>query len=311
MEPNKLFSPDSTGTRRKPIFLIATAVAFLISAIAFAEPGTIELPATVPERIVSLSPAATEILCAVGAENQLIARTDYCDYPPEVRKIPSVGGFDAKTLSLEKILSFRPDFVYMTKGMHDHLVSPLRKYGIYTYVSDAESISGIYKEITDIGAITGHPEKAGDICADMRKTFSSIKTALDSEKSVSVYWEVWNSPYMSVGGISFLNEVIETAGGKNIFTDIKQTYPLVNEESIIMRNPDVIVITKTGSITAETVKKRNGWQEMSAVKNDRIITMDADIASRPGPRIVQAVIDLAISLHPDNDALKQLFKNKD
>ena len=240
----------------------------------------------IPTRIVSLGASATEILFAVGAGNQVVARTDFCNFPAEASEIPSIGGFDGKTFSLESIISYKPDFVVLFKVMHDHLIEPLEKYGISYYISDANTIEDVLKEITEIGKITGHEENALALVEEIQSSINNL--SLISNKTV--YWEVWNSPYMTIGGTSFINELITKAGGKNIFADVEQAYPSVNEESIIARNPDVIFIPSDSPVTAEDVKNRAGWQDISAVKNNRIFKIDADITSRSGPRIKEAIL---------------------
>lgn len=251
------------------------------------------------EHIVSLSPAATEILCAIGAHGQIAARTDLCDYPPEVKQIPSAGGFDGKSLSIEKILSFQPDLVYATKTMHDHLIEPLRSYGIRVYVSNADSVEEVIEEIGDMGIITGHTSKAAAVQQHIHSTIIMIRNAIRNKPVVRVYWEVWNSPYMSAGNTSFINDLIMKAGGTNIFADTANAYPLVSEEAIIARNPDIIIIPGTGSLTADMVTQRTGWNSIKAVKNKRIFFVDDNITSRPGPRIADALVILARAIHPD------------
>ena len=148
---------------------------------------------SVPLRIVSLSPAATEILFAISAQDKIVARTDLCDYPKEAEKIPSVGGFDGKLFSLENIISFKPDFVYLTAVMHTHLIEPLKSYGIRVYVSNAQSLDDILKEIEDIAEITGYKEN-GKICVEnIRSEFLQAEREvkdLNLDKPLSVYWEV-------------------------------------------------------------------------------------------------------------------------
>lgn len=244
-----------------------------------------EKPVT-PTRIVSLGASATEILFAVGAGDQVVARTDFCNFPPEASEIPSIGGFDGKTFSLESIISCKPDFVVLFKVMHDHLIEPLEKYGISYYVSDANTIEDVLKEITEIGKITGHEENALALVKEIQSSIENLN--LISNKTV--YWEVWNAPYMTIGATSFINELIAKAGGKNIFADLEQSYPSVNEESIIARNPDVIFIPSDSPVTVEDVKNRNGWQDISAVKTGSIYKINADITSRAGPRIKDAIL---------------------
>ena len=267
---------------------------FLFLVVAFApifafgvkENIVTEEKTVIPTRIVSLGASATEILFAVGAGEQVVARTDFCNFPVEASSIPSIGGFDGKTFSLESIISYKPDFVVLFKVMHDHLIEPLEKYGISYYISDANTIEDVLKEITEIGKITGHEENALALVEEIQSSIENL--SLISNKTV--YWEVWNAPYMTIGSTSFINELISKAGGKNIFADVEQSYPSVNEESIIARNPDVIFIPSDSPVTAEDVKNRSGWQDISAVKNNRIFKIDADITSRSGPRIKDAIL---------------------
>lgn len=248
-------------------------------------------------RIVSLSPASTEILCAIGAYDKIVARSDFCDYPPEVSKIPSVGGFDGKSLSLENILSFEPDFVYLTKGMHDHLISSLENQGIKVYVSNSNSIQAILDEILQIGIITNNGKNAEDLCNEIKKNISNIKYSYKNIEKQKVYWEIWAPPYISIGSKSFMNEMISIAGGKNIFNEVEQDYPIVSDEVIILKNPQIIFIPNTMKDGVNIIKNRVGWQNIDAVKNNRIYSMDADIISRPGPRVVQAISLISTKIH--------------
>lgn len=273
----------------------------VISAALFAVLTFAVLPAAAEtaEHIVSLSPSATEILCAVGAFKQIAARTDFCDYPSEVRSLPSVGGFDGKTLSIEKIVSFHPDLVYATSGMHDYLIDVLKRYGIRVYISNASSIDDVLHEINDIGRITGHPDTAAAVQNHIQRVLTEIQSRIRNVKIPSVYWEIWNSPYMSAGNTSFMNGLLTAAGGKNIFADIDQAYPLVSEETIIVRNPDVVIIPDMEKETVSSVQNRPGWKAVSAVQKGHIICINADITARSGPRIAEAVLLLAKALHPD------------
>lgn len=241
-----------------------------------------------PTRIVSLSPAATEILCEVGAIDQIVARSDFSDYPSEVLSKPIVGGFDGKSLSLETILSFNPDFVYLTSGMHDYLIPLLRAQKIDYFVSSDSSVQGILSEIKKIGKITGHAKLAETKAAQIEKQIAEIKKSSPKIRK-SVYWEIWSPPFMSVGKKSFINELIEIAGGKNIFSDLDEAYPIVSEEEIIARFPEVIIIPNDLSISAEQIKSRSGWEAIPAVKNDKVFALDANSISRPSPRIVNSI----------------------
>ena len=256
-----------------------------------------------PKSIVTLSPAAAEILYAIGAGDQIVAVSAFTDYPPEAAEKPVVGGFDGKTLSIETILSYEPDLVYLSEGMHNFLIEPLDSYGIKWYLSNATSITAIEKEIMDMGELTGHQDEAAQVVAQMAEKMSkayvpAASTAEDDEvqaldSTIKVYYEVWNAPFMSVGSTSFINDVIANAGGKNIFDDLEDAYPMVSDETIISRAPDVILIPMNNGISVEDVKTRAGWDSIPAVANDRVYIIDDNVYSRPAPRIADVVLDLS------------------
>lgn len=248
---------------------------------------------SIPQRIVSLSPASTEILFAVGAENQIVAVSDFSDYPPQAQNLPKVGGFDGKTLSLEKILSFNPDFVYLTNVMHNHLIPHFESLNIDYYLSDANSFEQVKNEILQIAKITGHPSNGENLVKEIDSAINKINSQNQLLQKPTVYWEVWNSPFMSVGNSSFINDLIKTAGGINIFQEIAQAYPTVSEETIVAKNPQIIIIPQNSGITVDSVKNRKGWSQIDAVKNDKIFIVDDNLLTRSGARIGESAEYLA------------------
>ena len=261
-----------------------------------------------PQRIVALSPSAGEILFAVGAEEQVAAVSEFTDYPPEAASKPVVGGFDGKTLSMESILGFKPDFLYLTDGMHNFLIEQLDSYGIKYYISKGDSIKAVMQEILDVGMLTGHEAKAKEVVSEMEKKLSVVKESSSSASSQTssslstssspstssrkLYYEVWNAPFMTAGARSFINDIIFTSGAENIFADIDEAYPIVSEESIIARQPEYILIPASCGITLEAVKARKGWASIPAVKNNRIFLIDDNVYTRPGPRVADVVLEL-------------------
>ena len=248
---------------------------------------------SIPQRIVSLSPASTEILFAVGAENQIVAVSDFRDYPPQAQNLPKVGGFDGKTLSLEKILSFNPDFVYLTNVMHNHLIPHFESLNIDYYLSDANSFEQVKNEILQIAKITGHTSTGENLVKKIDSAITKINSQNQLLQKPTVYWEVWNSPFMSAGNSSFINDLINTAGGINIFQEISQAYPTVSEETIVAKNPQIIIIPQNSGITVDSVKNRKGWSQIDAVKNDKIFVVDDNLLTRSGARIGESAVYLA------------------
>ena len=243
-----------------------------------------------PKSIVSLSPASTEILFAIGAGSQVTAVSDYTDFPEAAVGLPKVGGFDGKTISMEKILSFKPELVYLTDGMHNFLIDQLNTYEIPYYLSTSESIDDVKKEILAVGELTGHTLQAQTVVNDMNKKLGKYENLkFNKAKKAEIYYEIWNSPYISAGNKSFINDVIVNAGGENLFGDLSESYPIVSEESIIARNPKVILLPASSGLSVESVANRSGWKEISAVKNGKIYIIDDNLFTRPGPRIADCV----------------------
>lgn len=274
----------------KKLTAIILSLLLVLPTFAKAKKNT-KAKSAYPQSIVALSPAASEILFAVGAGSQISAVSEYTDYPAEAAALPKVGGFDGKTLSMEKILSFKPDLVYLTSGMHDFLIEELTQNKIAYYVSNATSIKAVEQEILDVGKLTGHEKEAKKVVADMNQKIASFGDA--SATLPTIYYEVWNAPYMSAGSTSFINDVISAAGGKNLFGDLTDAYPMVSEETIITRQPEYILIPASSYIPAESIADRAGWKEIPAVKNNRVYIIDDNLYTRPGPRIADAVQDLS------------------
>lgn len=266
--------------------IFASLMIFSLSAKGKSDVKTVDTYS----RIVALSPAASEILFAVGAGDQVVAVSDYTDYPAEAAALPRVGGFDGKTLSLESILSYKPDLVYLTDGMHNFLIESLNEYGIAYYLSKADSINSVKQEILDIGKLTGHSAQAQKVVDEMNEKLSKYENLkLNKARKPSVYYEVWNAPYMTAGNLSFINDVIVSAGCENLFGNINEAYPMISEEAIIAGNPIVIILPASSGVDAAAVAARAGWKDIIAVQNNKVFVIDDNVFTRPGPRIADCV----------------------
>ncbi|RKX75408.1 MAG: cobalamin-binding protein [Spirochaetes bacterium] len=258
----------------------------------------------VPERLVSLAPSSTEILFAVGAGEEVVGVTTYCNYPPEAKTREKVGGFAPDTISVEKILSLNPGLVISGGSFHQSVIDTLESTGITVYALDSHSFEEIYNSIETIGLLTGHREEALKRIQYMREIEQKIASLVEKippEKRLKVFWEVWDEPLMTAGSNAFMGQIIEKAGGLNIFSDLKQDYPVISQEEIVRRNPDVIMGPQShaSALNAERIAERPGWENISAVENGRIYTLDDNISSRPGPRIVNALGLVVKTLYPE------------
>ncbi|MCG0278280.1 MAG: cobalamin-binding protein [Thermanaeromonas sp.] len=255
-----------------------------------------------PERLVSLSPGNTEILFALGLGGKVVGVDDYSDYPPEAVDIPKIGGFSNP--NVEKIVALKPDLVLAT-NMHEEAVRRLEEIGIPVAVVSPKTVEGILDSIEWIGKLTGASEDASRLVADLRERLEKVKAVVEKiplDKRPWVYYEVYSDPLMTAGPQTFIGQLIELAGGRNIAYDAQTDYPEFSAETVIERNPDVIIFPQwhgSESLTVERLKSRSGWQEIKAVKNNRVFGVDANIVSRPGPRVVDALELLAEIIHPE------------
>ena len=277
--------------KKSILFLITLCVAVNLSFAAGKKNKKASTKSDI--RIVSLGPSATEVIFAMGAQDLLVARTDLCDYPPEAKNIPSVGGFAGNTLSLESIISFEPTLVYLFAEMHEGFVKPLQDLGIQVYRSNATSIEAVKNEVLDLGKLTGHEKQAQKVVKEMDEKISQTEKMYKAKaadgKLPTVYWEVWHSPMMSCGKNSFMGDIIAKAGGKNIFADEEQAYPMVSEEAVLLANPDFIFYSGDGmggGKPSELLKAKGGIYYMG----------DDDSFVRSTPRCADAVEKLAAIL---------------
>lgn len=233
-------------------------------------------------KIVSLSPAMTEILFALGAGNSIVGVTTFCNHPEDAKKIYKIGDFSNP--SIERIVGLKPDLVIVNLPEQMRIKKDLQKLQINVFVSSPKTLNDIYKEITEIGKITEKEHTADSLINYMQM---NIKPAEHEEKK-SVYIELSPRPIVTIGVNSFLNGLLEMAGGKNIFSDLKKDYPIVSQEEIIKRNPEIIIL-----LHPKDIKKRVGWKKIAAIKNGKVYTnLNQDHLMRPGPRLVEGFKEL-------------------
>jgi iron complex transport system substrate-binding protein len=257
-----------------------------------------------PQRIVSLVPSNTEILFAVGAGKQVVGVTEYCDYPPEAQTREKIGGFSAKTISVEKIVALEPDLVFSAGEIQQSVIEALEQAEIPVFALDSEGLEGVYNDIQTVGRLTGHEGEAAKVVAEMQARVAAVtekSQRIPEDKRPAVFYEVWHEPLMTAGPTTFIGELIELAGGKNIFADVSEEYPQVSAETVVQRDPDVILGPDSHGeeLTVEKIKARPGWEDISAVQKGRIYLVNGDIVSRSGPRLADALEIIARTLHPD------------
>lgn len=259
---------------------------------------------TPPLRIVSLAPSVTESLFAIGAGDLVVGRTEYCDFPVEVETLPTIGGFSANSISVEAILDLEPDLVIGGSTLQAEIIAALETPGINAFVIQPASVEEIIDSLQLLGMITNHQDGASVLVADMQSrinTVSEIASTIPGEEHLTVFYEVWHEPLMTTTLQTFAGELIQLAGGINIFADIQEDYPSVSAEQIIEADPDVILGPSShgDQLTVEVISTREGWQDLTSVQNNAIYLIDGNIISRSGPRIADALEMIAATLYPD------------
>ena len=249
---------------------------------------TLTEPAT---RIVALTAADCEILCALGCEDALVGRGEYCDYPASVLDKPSVqSGYET---NIEQIIALEPQVVLMaTMAQTVEQVEALENAGIKVVVSDAQDIEGVYYAIRMIGALMGKDAEAEALAADMQAAFAGIADKAENTGK-TVYFEV--SPLQwglwTAGKGTFMDELATLCGLTNAFADV-DGWAAISEEQVLERDPDYIVTITMyygeGPTPVEEIKGRAGWDTLKAVQNDDILNADYNEMSRPGPRLMDA-----------------------
>lgn len=241
------------------------------------------------ERIVALTASDCEILYAIGAGDTLVGRGTYCDYPDEVLEVPEVASGD--NTNIEEIIALEPDVLLMSDmAQTEEQVAQLEAAGIRVVVSEAVDIEGVYTAIEMIGTLMGREENAAALIDDMKNTFTELQEKSTGDGSKTVYFEVSPLEYglWTAGANTFMDEITGMLGVTNCFADV-DGWSEISEEQVLERNPDFIVTITMyfgeGPTPEEEILSRAGWENVTAVKNHKILNLQNDELSRPAPRL--------------------------
>ncbi|HVL52769.1 MAG TPA: ABC transporter substrate-binding protein, partial [Vitreimonas sp.] len=278
----------------------ATPTAVLYPLILADDEGTeVTIPAE-PTRIVSLTPATTEILFAIGAGDRVIATTDFDDYPPEAVDLPDVASYSA--VDVEKIVGLEADLV-IAGGNHfndPQAIERLRALGIPVLVTYAPDVETVLADIELIGRAVNREEEASELTEAMRDGFAAVAEATAGLGRPRVFYELdATQEIYTAADDSFLEEMIHLAGGDPITTGSASDFSIPLER-LVEADPEIIVLGDAAyGVTAESVAARPGWSGMTAVREGAIRPVDDIVVTRPGPRLVEGLRQLAEAIHPD------------
>ena len=285
----------------RKLIALFLCLALMVSAAALADDDVIrvtdmfgrEIVLTEPAtRVVALTPADCEILCALGCEEALVGRGQYCDYPASILDVPVV--LSGAEMNIEQILMLNPQVIIMgDMGHTKEQVDMLEENGIKVVVSNANDLEGTYEAIRIIGVVMGKEAEAEALVTEMQTVFADI--AADSPVTgKTVYFEVTPLQWglWTAGGNTFMDELATICGMTNVFADV-DGWAAVSEEQVLMRNPDYIVsVAGMGAGAVDEIMTRPGWSEVTAVKNGHVFNADSNAIARPGPRLMDAAREL-------------------
>jgi len=248
-----------------------------------------------PKRIVSLAPADTEIAFALGLGDRVVGVTTYDDYPAEVKGITKIGDF--ANPNVEAIAGTKPDLILATTGVQADVVKKLEALGAAVITIDPQNLDGVYVDIERVGKATGTSEKAAAVVDSMKADVAKIEQTIEGQPAVTTFVEIGQNPLYTVGSGTLIDELIKLAGGINVVT--QPGYVAYASEQLIKADPQVYLATEGSGSQPATIAKRAGFAKLTAVVNNRVVILDDNLVSRPGPRVVEGLRQMAAALHPD------------
>jgi iron complex transport system substrate-binding protein len=282
-------------------------ILWLLVAVAPARAGTVAdmlgRPVAIPDgpmRVVSLAPSLTEIVFALGRGDWLVGVTDFCDYPPEARSKPRIGG--PMTPDLERVVRLRPDLVLATAdGNPRETLAQFARLHIPVFAVKPEGYAGILGSAEAVGRALRAEREAAALVQDIQGRVAAIRRAVAGRPRPRVLYLVWADPLIAAGPATYIHDLMEMAGGENVVRERSVPYPRLSWEEVVGAAPEVILVAshRDGPDRPSIGEAWRGWQSVPAVRSGRIMAVPGDTIHRPGPRVVEGVERLARAIHPE------------
>ena len=249
---------------------------------------------TAPRRIVSLNPATTELFFALGAGDRVVGRTHFDLYPAEALRVRDLG--NGMQPNVESVLGVRPDLVvlYASNANRD-AAARFHAAGVPTLTLRSDRIADFRRTVTLFGRLLGDTVAARTLLDSVDATMARVRAATAGAPRPTVFWKAWDSPVIAIGGGSFLTELVDIAGGRNIYADDPRPALDVTIEDVVRRDPDVVV---AGPESAARMTAMPAWRALRAVREHQVLIVDTMLVGRPGVRLGEAAVALARLLHP-------------
>lgn len=260
--------------------------------------ATVTLPAAA-QRVISLAPHVTELLYAAGGGAKMVGAVSYSDYPPEAKQLPRVG--DNKALDLERIVALKPDLIVVWRhGNAQQQLDRLRELHIPLFFSEPHRLDDVAVSLTKLGQLLGTSATADAAAAAYRQNMARLRAQYANRPPVSVFYQVWDKPLMTLNGEHMISDVIALCGGRNVFAALQPLVPTVSTEAVLAANPEAIVTAAQGATQPDTTLPQLGtwraWPGLTAVANNNLFAIDGDLINRPAPRLAQGAQQLCEDL---------------
>jgi iron complex transport system substrate-binding protein len=247
-----------------------------------------------PRRIVSLNPATTEILFTLGAGLRLVGRTKYDLWPDSARLIPALG--DGLRPNVEAVLGTHPDLVILYASQDNRPAAErFRAAGVNTLALKVDHIADFRRTVSLLGAILHDSVRARTVIDSVQSTLDRVRAATNGKSQPTVFWHIWDAPLITIGSGSFMNELVDIAGARNVYADIKGPSKEISLEDVAQRDPDFIL---AGPVGARQIESDPRWRIVRAAREKKIFVVDTLLVARPSVRLGEAAVSLANLLHP-------------
>ncbi|KIO38195.1 cobalamin-binding protein [Shewanella sp. cp20] len=263
---------------------------WLMLALLLCVPGLMAAPA---KRIIALSPHGVEMLFSIGAGDRVVATTDHADFPDAAKAIPRIGGYYG--VQIERVIELDPDLIVIWGGGNKREdIERLSQLGYPIYDSDPKTLEAVAEDLLALGKLTGKEVEAQRVAEQYLIGLKTLREEYRAKAPVSVFYQLWSVPLMTVSKGSWIEQIIEVCHGENVFIDAGNEYPQVSLEAVLLKRPQVILQSQDeGNVRGIDW---SAWQEIPAVKQHNIYQLDADLLHRATPRAILGVESLCQAL---------------
>lgn len=294
-----------TRLSRFASLICATLVACILAPSAQAtvsatdDTGATVTLAAPAQRVISLAPHVTELIYAAGGGAKLVGAVSYSDYPPAAKQVPRVG--DNKALDLERIVALKPDLIVVWRhGNAQSQLERLRELHIPLFFSEPHQLDDVAVTLTRLGTLLGTPDTADAAAKSYREDIARLRARYAERPPVSVFYQVWDQPLMTLNGTHMVSDVITLCGGRNVFAKLAPLVPTVSTEAVLAANPEAIVTASAGATQPDAPLAKldawRAWPNLTAVARNNLFAIDGDLIDRPAPRIAQGAAQLCEDL---------------